>query len=71
MSRRFGPLLVAAILVALGIWLALAAAGGRTDANAGYVQFYGGPLCRFAPRAEAGGPGCPRPAARPPAPAGR
>lgn len=64
MSRRFAPLLVAAILVGLGLWLAIAASGGRTDANAGYLQFYPGPLCRYAPAKEAGGTGCPRPAPR-------
>lgn len=67
MSSRLAPLLVAAALVGLGIWLAAAAAGGHTDANAGYVQFYPGPLCRFAPAREAGGVGCPRPPAGHPA----
>jgi hypothetical protein len=66
-NRRLAPLLVALVLVGLGIWLALAAVGGRTDANAGYVQFYPGALCRFAPAKEAGGTGCPRPALRHPA----
>ncbi|HVW47993.1 MAG TPA: hypothetical protein VHA76_13115 [Solirubrobacterales bacterium] len=67
MNERTVRLLVALVLVGLGIWLAVAAAGGRTDANAGYVQFYPGPLCRFAPPAEAGGTGCPQPAPRRPA----
>ena len=62
MNGRLASLLVAAVLVGLGIWLAVAAAGGHTDANAGHVQFDPGPLCRFAPPAEAGGLGCPRPA---------
>ena len=65
MSSRTVYLLVAAALVGLGIWLAVAAAGGRTDANAGHVQFYPGPLCRFAPPAEAGGKECPRLPRRP------
>jgi hypothetical protein len=63
-NRRFLPLAVAAALVALGLWLAIAAGGGGTDANAGYLQFYPGQLCRFAPAKEAGGPGCPRPPAQ-------
>ena len=67
MNGRIASLLVAVVLVALGLWLAIAAGGGHTDANAGYVQFYPGPLCRFAPPAEAGGTGCPRPAPRRPA----
>ena len=50
-NRRLAPLLVAAVLVGLGLWLAIAAGGGGTDANAGYLQFYPGPLCRFAPSA--------------------
>lgn len=66
-NGRIAALLVAAALVGLGVWLAIAAAGGGTDANAGYVQFYPGPLCRFAPAAEAGGTGCPRPPRRQPA----
>ena len=64
LNRRLAPLLVATVLVGLGLWLAIAAGGGGTDANAGYLQFYPGPLCRFAPAKEAGGTGCPRPAPR-------
>src|SRR5262249_2202660 len=63
-NGRIASLLVALVLVGLGIWLAVPAAGGHTDANAGYVQFYPGSLCRFAPAAEVGGPGCPRPPGR-------
>jgi hypothetical protein len=64
-NRRAASLLVAAVIVGLGIWLAIAASTGSTGADAGYLQFYPGPLCRFAPPAEAGGPGCPRPPRRP------
>jgi hypothetical protein len=66
-GRRFMPMLVAAALVVIGLWLAIAAGGGGTDANAGYLQFYPGQLCRFAPAKEAGGPGCPVPPPRQPA----
>ncbi len=65
-NGRIASLFVAAVLVGLGVWLAVAAAGGGTQANAGYVQFYPGPLCRFAPAKEAGGLGCPRTPARHP-----
>ena len=64
MNRRLAPVIVAAALVALGLWLAIAAGGGGTDANAGYLQFYPGQLCRFAPAKEAGGLGCPQLPAR-------
>ena len=59
MNERVARIAVAAVLVLAGLWLAFAAAGGGTSANAGRVQFYQGPICRFS------GPnppdsGCPR-----------
>lgn len=59
MRERAVTLAVVALLAAAGIWLAVAAAGGRTAANAGRVQFYPGPVCHFAPHG-ANGEGCPR-----------